>query len=114
MYDNLHVLQVSLYTPLFSCSCALLCIFGFVSCCQVLVFLKATLTFVCLNMFVIFRINGLKYVNVVQVSLFCSLFVWPLLVCLCCIWWFNRCRSVCRNLLFCAINCIVVHSFCFL
>ena len=59
MYDNLHVLQVSLCTPLFSCSFLFLCTFGFVTCCKVLVFLKATRTFVCLNMSVIFLINGL-------------------------------------------------------
>jgi len=36
------------------------------------------------------------------------------LVCLWCIWKFNFCRSFCGKLLFCAISCINVHSFCFL
>ena len=49
--------------------------------------------------------------SVVKVSLFCSLFLWSLLVCLCCIWWFSRCRSVCEKLLFRAISCIVVYFF---
>ena len=59
MYANLHVLQVSLYTPLLLWSCVLWCILGFVICCNVLVFLKATHTFMCLNMFVVFLTNGL-------------------------------------------------------
>ena len=40
IYDNLHVLQVSLHSPLISWSCELRFIFGFVSYCNVLEFLK--------------------------------------------------------------------------
>ena len=115
IYDSLHALQVSMCIPLLSWSCVLWHIFVFLSCCNVLVFLKATRTFVCLSMFVIFLINGLWYVNFAQIFLTCcSLFVWSLSVCFCCIWWFSRCMSVWGELLFCAISCIVAHSFCFL
>jgi hypothetical protein len=45
--------------------------------------------------------------------LFLSL-IWSWLVCLCCIWKFSFRRSFCGKLLFCAIICINVPSFCFL
>jgi hypothetical protein len=71
--------------PLFSCSGVALSDLGFISCCNVLVFLKAVFMFVFLNRFVIFLICGLKYMNVVQV-----LFVLLSLVC----WWWLLCSSV--------------------
>jgi len=43
MYDNWHVLLVSLWIPLLSCSWVLLTIIAFVNCCKVLVFLTLIL-----------------------------------------------------------------------
>ena len=59
IYDIWHVLHVSLQMALLSSSCVLLTCFGFVSCCRVLVLLKAIPTLVCLNRFMIFLILGL-------------------------------------------------------
>ena len=67
MYVKLQVLHVNLYIPLFSCSSVFRFIFCFVSCCSVLVFLNSIRMLVCLNMFVIFLINGLWYVNFAQI-----------------------------------------------
>jgi hypothetical protein len=91
--------------PLFSCSGVALSDLGFISCCNVLVFLKAIFMFVFLNRFVIFLIWGLKYVNVVQVLIVLLPSVcWRL--CLCSVCKFILCSS-CGKLLFLAIRCIV-------
>ena len=52
--------------------------------------------------------------NVVRVLVLFLSLIWSWLVCLCCIWKFSFCRSFCGKLLFRAISCINVHSFCFL
>jgi hypothetical protein len=56
--------------PLFSCSGVALSDLGFISCCNVLVFLKAIFMFVFLNRFVIFLICGLN-LNKVQLKVKC-------------------------------------------
>jgi hypothetical protein len=86
---------------------------GFMSCCNVLVFLNAIFTFVFLNRFVIFLIWGLKYVKVVHVLLvlLSPVCLW-LVLCFDCK--FSFCSRSCGKLLFLAICCIVSHSFCVL
>jgi hypothetical protein len=77
---------VSLYIPLVLWSWVLLDLFGFVSCCVVLVLLNRMPIFVCWKRLVIFLIFGLWYVKIVHFlllfpffldtgALFCVVFV---------------------------------------
>ena len=110
-YDLWQVLHVILYTPLLSCGDVWAWVVGVKSCFSVVVALNAIPALVFLNRFVILLILGLCYVNVVQILCFFSLCAWLALLC---IWWFSL-WSKCRGkLLFFAIVCIVIHSFCFL
>ena len=84
MYERLQVLQVSLYTPLLSCSA--LCLYG-VYCsnfCMVFVVLYVICRFVRLNRLVIVRMVGLKYVKVVLIFMECDVVVlWVILFLFC-------------------------------
>jgi hypothetical protein len=86
---------------------------GVISCCNVLVFLKAIFMFVFLNRFVIFLIWGLKYVNVVVHVLLVLLSVCRWLF-FCFVCKFIVCSRCYGKLLFLAVCCIVSHSFCLL
>jgi len=66
-YALCQVLHVSLYIPLFSCSCNRVGAMGFMRWCSVVVVLNAMPIFVFLNKLVIFLIFGLWKVNVVQI-----------------------------------------------
>jgi hypothetical protein len=59
MYTLLHVLQVILYMPLLSCSCAVFWDLGLIICCNVFVLLKAIFMSVCLKSLVIILTLGL-------------------------------------------------------
>ena len=61
------MLQVSLYMPLLSCSVLYWCGVCCSNCCMVFVVLYVICKFVRLNMLVIVRIVGLKYVKVVLI-----------------------------------------------
>ena len=83
-----QVLHVILYIPLFLCYDVWAWVVGVKSCFSVVVALNAIPTLVFLNMFVIFLILGLWYVNVVQILCFFSLCVWLALLCIC---WLSLC-----------------------
>ena len=108
MYENLHVLQVNLHSPLLSWSYVLWFIFGFVS------VLKAIVRFciwICLWFSLLMEDNLLilpsfSFLVVHYLSGFCRY--------ICFVWWFSCCMSVWWMLLFFASSFIVANSLCFL
>jgi len=78
----------------------------------VLLHLKAILTLVCLNRFVILRICGEVKVKVAHFVLFPAFVRGVACFILCCIWCFSLWSRVVRNLLFFAMWRMVCHSLC--
>ena len=114
MYDNLHVLQVSLYTPLLLWSCVLWFNFGFVSYFNELVFLKVI---VLLCIWICLWFSLLMEKNILILHWFSFLVV----RCLsgfsryvCFTWGFSCSMSVRGKILLCANSFIVANSLCFL